>query len=47
MNAIKNKVQLIGHLGQVPDIKTIGDGKKWLTLVWLPTRITKMPKVKK
>jgi len=28
MNAIKNKVQLIGYLGQVPDVKTIGDGKK-------------------
>jgi len=28
MNAIKNKVQLIGHLGQAPDIKVIGDGKK-------------------
>jgi single-strand DNA-binding protein len=28
MNAIKNKVQLIGHLGQAPDIKTIGEGKK-------------------
>lgn len=28
MNAIKNKVQLIGNLGQVPEIKTLGDGKK-------------------
>ncbi len=28
MNALRNKVQLIGHLGQDPDIKTIGDGKK-------------------
>jgi single-strand DNA-binding protein len=28
MNDIKNKVQLIGYLGQDPDIKTIGDGKK-------------------
>lgn len=28
MNAIKNKVQLIGHLGQVPDVKNIGEGKK-------------------
>ncbi len=28
MNAIKNKVQLIGHLGQTPEIKTIGDGKR-------------------
>jgi single-strand DNA-binding protein len=28
MNAMKNKVQLIGHLGQLPEIKTIADGKK-------------------
>jgi single-strand DNA-binding protein len=28
MNAMKNKVQLIGHLGQPPEIKTIADGKK-------------------
>lgn len=28
MNAIKNKVQLIGYLGQAPDVKIIGDGKK-------------------
>lgn len=28
MNAIKNKVQLIGHLGQLPEVKTIADGKK-------------------
>jgi single-strand DNA-binding protein len=28
MNAIKNKVQIIGHLGQAPEVKTIGDGKK-------------------
>jgi len=28
MNAIKNKVQLIGNLGQAPDVKIIGEGKK-------------------
>ncbi len=28
MNAIKNKVQLIGHLGQAPEIRAIADGKK-------------------
>ncbi len=28
MNAIKNKVQLIGNLGQAPEVKTIGEGKK-------------------
>ena len=28
MNAMKNKVQLIGHAGQEPEIKTFGEGKK-------------------
>lgn len=28
MNAMRNKVQLIGHLGQAPEIKTVADGKK-------------------
>ncbi len=28
MNAIKNKVQLIGHLGQAPEMKTMAEGKK-------------------
>ena len=28
MNAMKNKVQLIGNLGQEPDIKTIGEDRK-------------------
>jgi single-strand DNA-binding protein len=28
MNGLKNKVQLIGHLGQDPDVKTFGDEKK-------------------
>jgi single-strand DNA-binding protein len=28
MNAMRNKVQLIGHLGHNPEIKTIADGKK-------------------
>ena len=28
MNAVKNKVQLIGNLGQDPDVKTIGEDKK-------------------
>ncbi|HZX58761.1 MAG TPA: single-stranded DNA-binding protein [Mucilaginibacter sp.] len=28
MNQMRNKVQLIGHLGQAPEIKTIADGKK-------------------
>ena len=28
MNAIKNKVQLIGNLGKAPEVKTIGEGKK-------------------
>src|SRR5665647_3523483 len=28
MNALRNKVQLIGRLGQDPDIKTLESGKK-------------------
>jgi single-strand DNA-binding protein len=28
MNAMKNKVQLIGHVGQEPEIKSFGEGKK-------------------
>ncbi len=28
MNAVKNKVQLIGNLGQDPEVKAIGDDKK-------------------
>lgn len=28
MNAIKNKVQLIGHLGAKPEVKTLESGKK-------------------
>lgn len=32
MNALRNKVQLIGHLGQDPESKTIGTGKKVLNV---------------
>ena len=28
MNAMKNKVQLIGYVGQEPEVKTFGEGKK-------------------
>ncbi len=28
MNAIKNKVQLIGHVGAKPEVKTLESGKK-------------------
>jgi len=28
MNAVKNKVQLIGNLGQDPEVKSIGEEKK-------------------
>lgn len=28
MNAIKNRVQLIGHVGQEPEVKTFDGGKK-------------------
>jgi single-strand DNA-binding protein len=29
MYALRNKVQLIGNLGNVPDIRTTENGKKW------------------
>jgi single-strand DNA-binding protein len=29
MYALKNKVQLIGHLGNQPDVRTTEAGKKW------------------
>src|SRR6476660_2453069 len=32
MNAMRNKVQLIGHLGQAPEIKPLPEGKKLATL---------------
>ena len=32
MNAMKNKVQLIGHVGQEPEIKTFEGGKKLANL---------------
>lgn len=32
MNALKNKVQLIGHVGQEPEVKTFGEGKKVTTI---------------
>jgi single-strand DNA-binding protein len=28
MNSLRNRVQLIGHLGMDPEVKTYGDGKK-------------------
>ena len=32
MNALKNKVQLIGHVGQEPEIKNLEGGKKLATI---------------
>ncbi len=32
MNAMKNRVQLIGHVGQQPEIKTFEKGKKVATI---------------
>jgi single-strand DNA-binding protein len=29
MYALKNKVQLIGNLGNIPDVRTTEKGKKW------------------
>jgi single-strand DNA-binding protein len=47
MNAMKNKVQLIGHVGQEPEIKTFGEGKKVANLTIATNDITKMKKEKK
>ena len=33
MNSLKNRVQLIGHLGTAPEVKTITGGKKLAKLV--------------
>ncbi|MDQ6610646.1 MAG: single-stranded DNA-binding protein [Bacteroidota bacterium] len=30
MYALKNKVQLIGHVGNTPDVRTSEGGKKWI-----------------
>ena len=32
MNTMKNKVQLIGHVGQEPEVKIFGEGKKVVNL---------------
>ena len=45
MNSLRNKVQLIGHLGSAPEIKTLDGGKSLLVLILPPTKLTKMPKV--
>jgi single-strand DNA-binding protein len=33
MNAMRNKVQLIGHLGSIPEISDLADGKKLARLL--------------
>ncbi|MCB9182539.1 MAG: single-stranded DNA-binding protein [Flavobacteriales bacterium] len=32
MTTMKNKVQLVGHIGQDPDMRTVGNGKQMLRL---------------
>ncbi len=32
MYALKNKVQLIGHIGNTPDVRSFEGGKKWTRL---------------
>lgn len=32
MYALKNKVQLIGHIGNAPDVRSFEGGKKWTRL---------------
>jgi single-strand DNA-binding protein len=47
MNAMKNKVQLIGHVGQEPEIKTFGEGKKVANLTIATNDIYKNEKGEK
>ena len=47
MNAMKNKVQLIGHVGQEPEIKTLDGGKKVANITLATNEIYKNEKGEK
>lgn len=47
MNAIRNKVQLIGHLGNDPEIKNFETGKKLATLTLATNEVYKNDKGEK
>lgn len=47
MNAMKNKVQLIGHVGQEPEIKTFDGGKKVVNFTLATNEVYKNEKGEK
>ncbi|MEP7277207.1 MAG: single-stranded DNA-binding protein [Bacteroidota bacterium] len=47
MYALKNKVQLIGHLGNQPDVRTTESGKKWARFSVATNEIYRTPKGEK
>lgn len=47
MNALRNKVQLIGHVGGNPEMRTFAEGKKWAKVRLATTEIYKNEKGEK
>ena len=47
MNALKNKVQLIGNLGNAPEVRNTENGKNWFVFPSPPMKLIAMQKVKK
>ncbi len=47
MNALRNKVQLIGHVGNDPEIKTFGENKKVANLTLATNEVYKNDKGEK
>ncbi|MGK4566371.1 single-stranded DNA-binding protein [Flavobacterium sp. 3HN19-14] len=47
MNALKNKVQLIGHVGNDPEVKIIGEGRKVANLTLATNDVYKNDKGEK
>jgi len=47
MNALRNKVQLIGHVGNEPEVKEVGEGRKLATLTLATNEIYKNDKGEK
>jgi single-strand DNA-binding protein len=47
MNAMRNKVQLIGHVGQEPEIKTFDGGKKVVNFTLATNEVYKNEKGEK
>ena len=47
MNALRNKVQLIGHVGNEPEVKTVGEDKKLATLTLATNDVYKNDKGEK